>query len=210
MRVLAVTKETNETRVSAGESRDFLIENGDLRLSIEGGAHARIFRVITSDADSTINAELVGEGASFEEYTILVCGGKQQSNIRSDITHSAPLTRSRVSQYGVIRGNARTQLPAVVRIKKTAPQSDTFLKQRVLLLEGSAAAYPNPSLEIDNNDVIAGHAAAVSPLDEEQLFYLRTRGFTEEQARRTLARAFIAGVLGKIPKAEAQKILRRI
>jgi len=108
------------------------------------------------------------------------------------IIHDAPHTTSRVSTRGVVGKSERSASLVKVVMPKHAQHCDSNVSQKFLLLDKSAKADARPALEIEANEVKAGHAASVCPLDELALFYLEQRGLPREQATRLLVEAFLA------------------
>ena len=94
----------------------------------------------------------------------------------------------------------------LVSIRKGAKNTDTFFREDALLLSDTAKAEASPSLEIDENEVKAGHASTVGPVDEEQLFFLMSRGIIQKQARKLIVKGYFAGIMSKLPKSEKQKL----
>ena len=100
----------------------------------------------------------------------------------------------------------------LVSIKKGAKNTDTFFREDALLLSDTAKAEAIPSLEIDENEVKAGHASTVGPVDEEQLFYLTSRGITRKEAESLVVRGFLFPVSEKLSdkeKLDLEKTLQK-
>ncbi len=130
---------------------------------------------------------LAGEGAEVLVDEIFLSG--VQSNLT--IVHDAMRTKSRVNARGVV-GKAQTVVShAKVVIPKHGQLSDSFVGQHFLLLDDSAQAEAIPSLEIEADEVKASHAATISPLDSEKIFYLTSRGVSESEARKLLIQGFL-------------------
>ena len=82
----------------------------------------------------------------------------------------------------------------MVKIGKEARNTDSFLEMRVLLLDKKSSAVAEPKLEIENNDVKASHAATVGKIDEDQLFYLSSRGVDLDEANKLIINGFLKEV----------------
>lgn len=134
---------------------------------------------------------LKGEGAEAASSEIYFGTGKQGIDSLSLISHEARRTKSRSDVRAVLRGEAKLAPHGNVKIEKQAASSDAFLNEHILLMDKGAEADPVPALEIQTNDVKAGHSASVSSIDEEQVFYLLCRGFEEKDARRLIALGFL-------------------
>ena len=116
------------------------------------------------------------------------------------IDHTAPHCTSRVLYKGALQGRgAHTVWVGDVMIQATAVGTDTYEMNRNLLLTDGARADSIPNLEIETGEIVgAGHASATGRFDDEQLFYLQSRGIPEDVARRLVVRGFFTEVLAKI------------
>jgi Fe-S cluster assembly protein SufD len=120
------------------------------------------------------------------------------------VDHSVPNCRSRVMYKGALQGAegdkaAHTVWIGDVLIRKAAEATDTYELNRNLLLTDNARADSVPNLEIETGEIVgAGHASATGRFDDEQLFYLMSRGIPEAQARRLVVRGFFGEVIAKI------------
>ncbi len=125
------------------------------------------------------------------------------------VFHLAPQTSSQVKVKEIIQDIAKSKMHGLVRVEKDAINISSFLEAHALLLDKSAIAQIIPALEIETSEVVrAGHATTVSPLDEEQLFYLTARGLDDREAKKMLVRGFAQDALMLLPEAEQEKILQ--
>ncbi|OGD84094.1 hypothetical protein A2572_03120 [Candidatus Collierbacteria bacterium RIFOXYD1_FULL_40_9] len=118
--------------------------------------------------------------------------GDYEINIVS--RHVVGETNCRVDVKGIVSGGARVKVKGTVRIDKGATGSDSFLAMKLLMLDDISMAVAEPELEIENNEVKASHSASVGRIDEEQLFYLESRGVEKKQAEKLI----ISGFLGEV------------
>jgi len=107
------------------------------------------------------------------------------------VVHSAPHTSSRVSLRAVVSGTAHASLNGLVIVEKNAQGTDSYLSEKVLLLSKKATASAIPNMEIKANQVKCSHAAAAGPIDEDQLFYLTSRGISPNKAKSLIAKGFL-------------------
>src|SRR5262249_34849923 len=107
------------------------------------------------------------------------------------VEHAAPHTTSRQLFKSVLGGRARAVTQGRVSVAEGAMKSDSHQLFKALLLSSRAEADAKPELEIFADDVVCGHGTAVGALDPDSLFYLRSRGIGEDEARRLLVRAFL-------------------
>ena len=129
--------------------------------------------------------------------------------------HAQPDCKSNVLYKGALQGDPDSALPDAhtvwigdVLIRAEAAGTDTFEVNRNLVLTDGARADSVPNLEIETGEIVgAGHASATGRFDDEQLFYLRSRGIPEEQARRLVIRGFFAEIISKIAVPEIRERL---
>ena len=148
-----------------------------------------------------------------EEELVIVFAGKGDDRIDLDVSaiHSAPKTRGRVTVRGVLRDRATARVSGLIKIEKRAQGSDDFLEERTLLLGKEARIEALPYLEIEADEVRASHAATSSAVDEEQLFYLKSRGLDQAEAERLLITGFLRkAVAGEEDKKLGSKLDRVI
>jgi Fe-S cluster assembly protein SufD len=116
------------------------------------------------------------------------------------VHHEAPHTRSRVTYKGALNGEgARTVWVGDVLIGRDATGTDSYEQNRNLVLSEGTRADSIPNLEIETGDIAgAGHASATGRFDEEHIFYLQSRGISEEEARKLVVRGFLLEVIAQI------------
>ena len=141
-----------------------------------------------------------GRGAEVDAYGIYFADAGQHLEHRLLADHSVPDCRSNVVYRGALQGrDAHTVWVGDVVIRAEATGTDTYEINRNLILTDGARADSIPNLEIETGEVAgAGHASATGRFDDEQLFYLQSRGIPAEEARRLVVRGFFAELLAKI------------
>ena len=145
-----------------------------------------------------IAAVLDGEGADCTLDGLYVLAGTQHCDSHTIVDHARPRGTSRQLYKGVLDGHARGIFDGMVIVRPDAQKTDARQVNRNLLLSEDALADSKPTLQIHADDVKCSHAATIGQIEEEALFYLRSRALSEETARSLLIRAFIADVLGRI------------
>lgn len=105
--------------------------------------------------------------------------------------HVVGKTRCRVEVKGIVSHGARVKIKGTVKIDEGAVGSDSFLAMKLLMLDSKSMATAEPELEIKNNEVKASHSASVGRIDEEQLFYLATRGVEKTEAEKLIIKGFL-------------------
>jgi len=171
-------------------------------------SHSVAFGAALSRRD--IHVELNGEGAECALNGLYLVGGRQHVDHHTRIDHVRPHCRSRESYKGVIDGRARAVFNGKVVVHKGADQTDSAQSNANLLLSDKAEIDTKPDLEIHADDVKCAHGATVGQLDMNQLFYLRSRGLSMDEARNVLMFAFADEVLAKIKEPEVRRYLEQV
>lgn len=122
---------------------------------------------------------------------LVIAGGHQCTDVRTNIHHVSPHTTSAQGQRNVVGGRGRVGFRGRIRVEEEAQKTDSKQLVRNLLLNDRCKVVNVPSLEVIADDVACTHGATVSDLSEEELFYLRSRGFTRDEGRRILMYAFV-------------------
>jgi Fe-S cluster assembly protein SufD len=145
-----------------------------------------------------------GPGASAELLGAFLAEGPQYLEHRIFVEHVLPHCSSNVVYKGALSGEgAHTVWVGDVLVRPTATGTDTYEMNRNLLLTDGPRADSIPNLELLTGDIVsAGHASATGRFDDEQLFYLQSRGIPEHTARQLVVRGFFVDVLARIPSAE--------
>jgi Fe-S cluster assembly protein SufD len=157
------------------------------------------------------NVQYSGPGGSADLYGVYFADETQHQEHRLWVDHAVPHCRSNVLYKGALQGeDARTVWIGDVRIRPAAIGTDTYELNRNLVLTDGARADSVPNLEIETGEIVgAGHASATGRFDDEQLFYLCSRGIDAETARRLVVRGFFADVVQHIGLPELQDRLMR-
>jgi Fe-S cluster assembly protein SufB/Fe-S cluster assembly protein SufD len=138
-----------------------------------------------------IEYHLNGSGASASDSEVIFGNKEQSFDIQTNVNHEAPATEGRVVEKSILRNKSKSLFKGMIRIKENASKSNSFLSGRSILLDKDAKSDAIPGLEIFTNDVKATHSASVAQIDEEQIFYLKTRCLSREEAERTIVEGFL-------------------
>jgi Fe-S cluster assembly protein SufD len=149
-----------------------------------------------------------GSGGSAELLGLYFADAGQHLENRLFVDHNQPRTRSNVDYKGALQGRgAHTVWIGDVLIRKVAEGIETYESNKNLVLTDGCRADSVPNLEIETGEIVgAGHASTTGRFDDEQLFYLRSRGISESEARRLVVHGFFADIIRKIgvPELEGQ------
>jgi Fe-S cluster assembly protein SufD len=145
-----------------------------------------------------------GPGGTAEHLGVFLADGDNYFEYRVFVEHEQPHCTSNVMYKGALSGeHAHTVWIGDVLVRRTAIGTDTYEMNRNLLLSDGPRADSVPNLELETGDVAgAGHASATGRFDDDQLFYLMSRGLTSEQARQLVVRGFFSEVVQRIPSVE--------
>lgn len=146
-----------------------------------------------------LGIELEGDGCSAETVGLYFGEGDQTLDYRMLIRHSGKNTSSNVFLKGAVEDRAESVFTGLLRIEKEAVRTNTFETNRNLVLSEDAKAHSVPNLEILCDDVVCGHGSSVGPLDEENLYYLQSRGLSRARAERLLIKGFFQEVIDRLP-----------
>lgn len=138
------------------------------------------------------------EGAEAELDGVWMLKDKLESHTNILIDHKAPHCNSRQMFKGVLRDVAKSSFEGKILVRQAAQKTDAFQLNNNLLLDPHAHADSKPNLEIFADDVIASHGATVGRLDEEQMFYIKSRGFSDEEAKNLLIYGYCKEVIERI------------
>jgi len=154
------------------------------------------------------DCRMVGRGATGELDAIYFGEGEQTLDFRTFQDHVAPDCTSNLLFKGAVGGRSRSVYTGMIRVGKEARGTNAFQTNRNVKLSEGAWAESVPNLVIENNDVRCSHASAVGPIDEEQRFYLESRGLPTDEAERLIVSGFFDEVLGRSPVPAMAPLLR--
>jgi Fe-S cluster assembly protein SufD len=177
------------------------------RARIDRDAQVRSLAV-TFGADlsrTEVESILAGPGGHSEMLGVYFTDGSQHFDHRSLQDHVAPNCTSDLLYKGALRDSSRVVYSGLIHIAPGAKGSNAFQTNRNVVLSDEAKADSIPNLEIENNDVKCSHAASVGPVDEDQVFYLQSRGISRDEAERLIVRGFFQEVLDRVPLEEVRQ-----
>lgn len=157
----------------------------------------------------TVKVRIEGDNA-----TCLLCGifiGSKDKTItfNTEVTHIGKNTKSLTTMRAVFFDNASFSNDGMVRIDKGAKNTDGYFQSKVLLFD-NARGRSVPSLEIDENEVKAGHGSTIGRPDQNQLFYLRSRGLSEKEAEALIVSGFFDPIIMLLPKEQQHDTRKKI
>lgn len=187
------------TQVACGEQSDVWHFDAT-RASLKRNSTFKTISV--TDGAATVRQDylvtLVGENAEALLNGVWMLEDKREAHTHVVIDHQAPHCRSMQLYKGVLNDFSRSSFEGKILVRQAAQKTDAFQLNNNLLLSERAIAYSKPNLEIFCDDVKASHGSTVGQLDKEQLFYMKTRGFFEEDAKNLLIYAYCKEVIDMI------------
>jgi Fe-S cluster assembly protein SufD len=154
-----------------------------------------------------METRLAGEGADARVTGAYATHGRQHIDFDTTQEHAAPNTTSDLAFRGVLQGRSSAVWKGNIIVDPGAQKTDAFQESRNLLISKRAHADAIPGLEIQANDVRCTHAAAVAQVDPEQLFYLRSHGLPEDQAKRLVIEGFLSALVERFPDGPVRQTL---
>jgi Fe-S cluster assembly protein SufD len=215
------------------------LHNAVTEITIGAGAHLTHVRLQDESPDAfhfaTIYAE-VAEGGTYDSFSLVLGGriarteiharlngknavahmngaqlltGTQHADFSSIVRHDAPNCTSRQTVKNVLNGRSRGVFQGRIEVARDAQKTDGYQMNQALLLSSDAEIDSKPELEIFADDVKCSHGATVGELDAEQLFYLRSRGIPDKEARALLVRAFLTEALDLVTNESIRATLEK-
>ncbi|HZU85868.1 MAG TPA: Fe-S cluster assembly protein SufB, partial [Anaerolineaceae bacterium] len=153
---------------------------------------------------------LKGPGAHGEILSMAFAGPGQHQDAGGKVIHFAPNTSSKITSKSISKGGGRASYRGLLKVYKGAKGSRSNVVCDALLLDPKSRSDTYPYIEIDEDDVTIGHEASVSKVGEEQLFYLMSRGLSEEEATTMVVSGFIEPLVKELPMEYAVEMNRLI
>lgn len=161
------------------------------------------------ESDLSYDVHLAGEGAQATIVGIFLGTKNNAIVFNTNVVHEAPRTKSLTTLRGVFLNRAAFNNDGMIRINKGAKNADGYFASKVLLFD-DAKGRSVPSLEIDENELKAGHASTVGRPDEEQLFYMRSRGISEKEAEKLIITGFFTPLLAYFSEDEQEQVKKKL
>ena len=185
-----------------------IVQDGQLlrSMDVQAGQRADMVLLVMPgvSCDVKLDVHLVGEGAEANVYGAYVCGGEEKVKIAVDMYHDVPHCNSRQLFKGIAGGVSKVDFYGKIIVAQDAQRTEAYQENHNILLTDGAKVDTKPQLEIYADDVKCSHGATIGRLNEEEQFYMRSRGISLEDAKVLQMISFIAPVLENI-QDEAQR-----
>jgi len=138
-----------------------------------------------------LNVHLLGEGAKCHWSLASLNNGSSEKHFDTSVFHEAPHTEALMSNYGIARDNGKLFFAGISEIRQGSHKTKTRQESKIIVFDPEALGRASPILRIGDNDVEASHAAVVGRLNSAHLFYLESRGISEEEAKRLITLGYL-------------------
>jgi len=183
------------------------------RLAARGasGSSLRTFTVGLGASYGRVRADVAldGRDASCEVLSAYLGDGAQVHDVRTLQDHESPRTTSELLCQGAVADRSRSVYSGLIRVHRGAVRSDARQTNHNLVLDEGAHADSVPNLDILENDVKCSHASTVGPIDEDQRYYIESRGVAPEVAEGLIVRGFFDAIIDRGPVPEVTRLLER-
>ncbi|MBR5724915.1 MAG: SufD family Fe-S cluster assembly protein [Bacteroidales bacterium] len=159
-----------------------------------------------TDVQLALEIDLTGPGASLDLAGLYLCREAERVDLRVLVRHSSGGGTSRQLFKGIVGGTARAAFDGLIYVAQDAQKTQAYQENHTILLSDAARVESRPQLEIYADDVQCSHGATTGYLNPDELFYLRSRGIPEAEARRLQMVAFLAPVLRRLPEPLSEEI----
>lgn len=188
------------------------IEEVPKRLTLNEQEHLRLTFIVMPGVSAEIPFEInIGKaGVNLEIYGLYLSPHSEQVKFDFTVRHLVGGSHSSQVFRGIVGGSARAEFDGLVYVAKDAQKTEAFQENHSILLSEGAVAESRPQLEIYADDVKCSHGATTGYLNPDELFYLRSRGIPEAEARKMQMISFISPVISHLPEDVKEQILSRL
>ncbi|MEM4165586.1 MAG: SufD family Fe-S cluster assembly protein [Nitrososphaerales archaeon] len=157
-----------------------------------------------------VEHRLAEEGATAKDTHIALLTSNQVLDLTTNLLHQAPKTNGSILTKVALKDSSKALTKGMIRIPLEGKQSNAYLAQHAIMLNAGASGITIPGLEILTNDVKATHASSISQLDEEQIFYLMSKGLSRENAVKMVTLGFFEHALTRLNQSSVREGLRQM
>jgi len=183
--------------------RSYIFQNENVEITqtnhLGNGSKIYCNSIWTSGGTGKITNILDGEKSQAHDIHIFSENGSSAFDLDARLNHNGKNTAGKIIVKGIVHDSATANLDGMIKIGKEGSGAESILKEQVMLLGPKAHATAKPELEIENNDVNSTHAATVSAIDENKIFYLMARGIRRKEAEKMIVTGFLDSGINLIP-----------
>jgi len=195
---LNVKQNSHVKYVLISEEKSFKTRiNQTIQIEKDANVHV-ISGFLSQNLEADLKVNLNGENARAMVNAIVVSNDQQQQTVDVHMTHFAPYSYGDMYNVGISNGYGRVTLNGIEKIEKGMKQANAFQTLKGIILSDFSMVDVNPILLIDEYDVKAGHGATVGKIEEQQLYYLQSRGLSKIEAEKLIIKGYIKPILDEI------------
>lgn len=176
-----------------------------LHVRVEKDAHYDLVIMVQAGERIEVDIDLAEPGATFECVGLMLLRGVEEASLTLRVRHSAPDTHSAQCVRAIVNNTAKASFAGTVIVERDAVGTNATQQCKSILLAPTAQMQTRPQMEIYADEVMCSHGATSGALDDEALFYLRTRGIDEHEATNLLLYGFMHSALEKIKDLDVHK-----
>ncbi len=179
-------------------SQIYQLETKDIYLDMDSSVSYTDILLGGKTTSQNISSYLVGDRSVFSLHGIAVSGGEQVCETKTLINNIGKGTSGRILYKNIVDGKSKLRFDGLIKVEKTGMFTDSYLEDHTILLSKEAFTDSVPGLEIEANEVKASHGATVGKMDDSLLFYIKSRGLPEVEAKKLILSGFIRPVLDEL------------
>lgn len=184
-------KEGESLHLSLASFKDFRDKTINIEVMSNGSIEGAFADFSHGNGRFILNVHLLGEGAKCHWSLACLNNDGSEKHFDTSVFHDAPRTEALMSNYGIARDNGKLFFAGVSEIRKGSIKTKTRQESKIIVFDPQALGRASPVLRIGDNDVEASHAAVVGRLNQAHLFYLESRGVSEEEAKRLITLGYL-------------------
>ncbi|MEK9143828.1 MAG: SufD family Fe-S cluster assembly protein [Patescibacteria group bacterium] len=191
--------------------RELTKEKELLEYNLKTNIHLTLVLVLSQaiDTDVHVVVRLIGRGASAKVIGLVVGRGDHKIVLHTEQIHEAPETTSNLLVKAALYDRTQFSYDGIIRVERSAQKSDAYQKNENLLLSPQSHARSDPALEIFANDVRCTHGSTTGKINEDQLWYLTSRGLSIPQAKQLLVEGFFQHAISTVSDTINQERIRK-
>lgn len=163
-----------------------------------------------TSADIDVTIDIDGPGCDLDIAGLYLCPDDEKLNLKFNVRHNSGGSVSRQLFKGIAGGKSRFAFDGLIYVRQDAQKTKAYQENHTIALSREALVETRPQLEIYADDVECSHGATTGFLNDNELFYMRSRGIPQDEARRLQMISFLSPVLGRLPEQTADEIIASI
>ena len=181
--------------------------NKDISIKLKENSELNLITIQTKETSSNIKVNLLEKESRINLIGFIKSKNRETYNLHTEIIHNAPRTFSDIKTRSILEDESKVFNSGLIKIEKNAKKSQGYEKIDMLILSEKSLAKPIPNLEIKNHDVKCSHGATTGKINKDQIFYLMSRGLSEEKSKRLIIGGYFEPLLNSINNKNLRKKL---